>query len=92
MAENSRSTVASEDELGEKWDRCVADTILKTGTSLVHRLPESEDAGKFLIRAHPISASDTCIVSRSQTLTRSLRESGSARLIRARWHAGRQTA
>ena len=62
MAENSRNTVASEDELGEKWDRCVADTILKTGTSLVHRLPESEDAGKFLIRAHPISASDTCKV------------------------------
>ena len=69
MAENSRNTVASEDELGEKWDRCVADTILKTGTSLVHRLPENEDAGKFLIRAHPYLL-----------------------VIRARWHADRQTA
>ena len=43
MAENSSSTVASEDELGEKWDRCVADTILKTGTSLVYRFQESKD-------------------------------------------------
>ena len=30
MAESDRD-VASEDELGEKWDRCIADTILKTG-------------------------------------------------------------
>jgi len=30
MAESDRG-VASEDELGEKWDRCIADTILKTG-------------------------------------------------------------
>ena len=41
MTENSSSKVASEDELGEKWDRCVADTILKTGTSLVHSLPHA---------------------------------------------------
>ena len=53
MTENSSSKVASEDELGEKWDRCVADTILKTGTSLVHSLPYIKDASRFLIRAHP---------------------------------------
>ena len=23
--------IASENELGQKWDRCIADTILKTG-------------------------------------------------------------
>ena len=56
MTENSSSKVASEDELGEKWDRCVADTILKTGMSLVHTLPESKDASRFLIRAHPTFA------------------------------------
>ena len=47
MAENTRSTVASEDELGEKWDRCVADTILKTGTSLVHRFPDAKMQADF---------------------------------------------
>ena len=47
MTENSSSKVASEDELGEKWDRCVADTILKTGTSLVHSLPYIKDASSF---------------------------------------------
>jgi hypothetical protein len=26
--------IASEDELGQKWDRCIADSILKTGISL----------------------------------------------------------
>lgn len=28
------SKMASEEELGDKWDRCVADTLLKTGTGL----------------------------------------------------------
>ena len=32
--------VASEDDLGQKWDRCVADVILKTG-GLVLFLPIS---------------------------------------------------
>ena len=27
----SATKTASEDEPGEKWDRCIADTILKTG-------------------------------------------------------------
>lgn len=27
----SEKIVASEDELGQKWDRCIADTLLKTG-------------------------------------------------------------
>ena len=31
MAESTNNKVPSEEELGEKWDRCVADTILKTG-------------------------------------------------------------
>ena len=27
----NEKVVASEDELGQKWDRCIADTVLKTG-------------------------------------------------------------
>ena len=30
-ASSSSKSVRSEDELGEKWDRCIADSILKTG-------------------------------------------------------------
>ena len=30
-AGGSSKSVRSEDELGEKWDRCIADSILKTG-------------------------------------------------------------
>ena len=30
-ASGSSKSVRSEDELGEKWDRCIADSILKTG-------------------------------------------------------------
>lgn len=30
-SDNSTPPVASEDEVGEKWDRCIADTLLKTG-------------------------------------------------------------
>ena len=30
-AGDSSKSVRSEDELGEKWDRCIADSILKTG-------------------------------------------------------------
>ena len=30
MSSGSKS-VRSEDELGEKWDRCIADSIVKTG-------------------------------------------------------------
>ena len=32
MAERDAEAVASEEELGQKWDRCIADAILKTGT------------------------------------------------------------
>ncbi len=35
-AEKSPSSTPSEDVPGEKWDRCVADTALKTGVSLNH--------------------------------------------------------
>ena len=31
MSGSGSKSVPSEDELGEKWDRCIADTILKTG-------------------------------------------------------------
>ena len=30
-ASDSQAAVASEDELGVKWDRCVADAVIKTG-------------------------------------------------------------
>ena len=43
-ATGSRAT-RSEDELGEKWDRCVADSLIKTGES-------NNDAHLFLIDAH----------------------------------------
>ncbi len=31
----SERKIASEDEPGEKWDRCIADAIVKTGVSVV---------------------------------------------------------
>lgn len=31
MSASGSKAVRSEDELGEKWDRCIADSILKTG-------------------------------------------------------------
>lgn len=43
-ATGSRPT-RSEDELGEKWDRCIADSLIKTGKS-------KNSAGLFLIDAH----------------------------------------
>ena len=36
MSEADARKVASEDEPGQKWDRCVADTILKTGMVVSH--------------------------------------------------------
>ena len=46
MSDTGSKAVPSEDELGEKWDRCIADSILKTGE------PEFLSSIMFLIDAH----------------------------------------
>lgn len=35
MSTTAASKVASEDEPGEKWDRCIADTVIKTGMEAI---------------------------------------------------------
>ena len=53
MSETGSKAVPSEDELGEKWDRCIADSILKTGeTNMSH---QCANRSVFLIGAHSVS-------------------------------------
>lgn len=49
MSATGSRTTRSEDEPGEKWDRCIADSLLKTGDLVFCRIDYTSMGMRFLL-------------------------------------------